>query len=241
MKTPVSLYEFMPYGAPELIESRQAHMLRALGLATALAVAVFGAGGRLATLIPEAPPVLNIPTHHVSRDPSRPPLLQMPEAPAAAPRVRVEPDAGVPLPVPDSKAPPETRVAADPDVLGAAPDATIGAGEVSEATRGTAPEPPLPGIDDYVYVEELPVPVKQIVPAYPEIARDAGVEGLVMVKVLVGKDGRVLDVWLDPKHEIPMLNDAAMSAARKWVFKPAFANGKPVPVWTAIPFNFVLR
>lgn len=71
-------------------------------------------------------------------------------------------------------------------------------------------EPPLPGTDDYVYVEEPPDPVTQIVPPDPEIARDAGVEGLVIVKVPVAKDGHVLDVWLDPKHEIAMLNEAAM-------------------------------
>ncbi len=38
-----------------------------------------------------------------------------------------------------------------------------------------------------------------------------------------------------------MLNDAALAAARLWVFKPALVNNQPVAVWTAIPFSFGLH
>ena len=66
-------------------------------------------------------------------------------------------------------------------------------------------------------------------------------EGLVIVNVLVGKTGRVLDAQLDPKRQVPILNEWALAAARQWVFTPALANGKPVAVWTAIPFHFRLH
>ena len=91
------------------------------------------------------------------------------------------------------------------------------------------------------WVEELPVPVTQVKPTYPSIAQQAGVEGLVVVKALVGKNGRVLDVRLDDRRHVPLLNDVALAAARLWLFTPALANGKPVAVWTAIPFHFRLN
>jgi len=40
---------------------------------------------------------------------------------------------------------------------------------------------------------------------------------------------------------VPLLNDVALAAARRWVFTPALSNGKPVAVWTAIPFHFRLN
>jgi protein TonB len=78
-------------------------------------------------------------------------------------------------------------------------------------------------------------------PDYPDLAREAGVEGLVVVHALIGKDGRVLRVELDPKKNVLMLNAAALEAAMKWKFTPALANGHPVVVWYAIPFKFVLH
>ena len=83
--------------------------------------------------------------------------------------------------------------------------------------------------------------VKRVVPEYPRFAKEAGVEGLVMVKVLVGKDGRVLDARLVEKFQVPMLNAAALEAARQWVFTPGLVTGRPVACWTAIPFRFRLH
>jgi protein TonB len=140
-------------------------------------------------------------------------------------------------------------VAGEPD-LPAAKDEGAGTG------KATAPDVTGPATDDalappdddalpppgaHVWAEQYPEPVATVTPPYPEIARDAGVEGLVIVNVLVGKTGRVLDARLDEKRQVPLLNDAALAAAWNWVFTPALANGKPVAVWTAIPFHFRLH
>jgi protein TonB len=98
-----------------------------------------------------------------------------------------------------------------------------------------------PPPDRWVDVDELPEAITRIEPQYPEIAREAGVSGTVYVRVLVGKDGRVRDALVEPKHSIPMLDEAALEAARRWVFKPAFTNNQPVPVWVAIPMKFSLH
>ena len=78
-------------------------------------------------------------------------------------------------------------------------------------------------------------------PEYPAIAKEAGVSGLVVAHLLVGRDGHVLDVRIDEQHSVLMLNEAAVRAARQWVFKPALANNRPVAVWVAVPFNFRLQ
>jgi len=92
------------------------------------------------------------------------------------------------------------------------------------------------------------MPIKRVDPHYPELARRAGVEGTVWLKVLVGNDGKVKDTKLmslssnlknsgDPVG----LPEAAIEAARQWMFKPAIMKNKPVEVWVSIPFAFKLK
>lgn len=95
-------------------------------------------------------------------------------------------------------------------------------------------EPDLPKFGEYVYVEELAEAITKAQPEYPDIARMMGVEGSVVVHVLVGKDGRVKDARIVKSAE-PMLNRAAERAVRQWVFKPALTGKQPVAVWMAVP------
>lgn len=92
--------------------------------------------------------------------------------------------------------------------------------------------PPIP-------VDELPEPIRKANPEYPDIARDAGVEGTVHVKAKVGVDGRVIRTHVE--KGVPMLNDAAETAVRQWVFKPAMLAGQPVVVWVSVPIAFKLK
>lgn len=89
------------------------------------------------------------------------------------------------------------------------------------------------------YYEEAPVPIVEHRPDYPQIAIDARVEGTVLLQVLVGMDGRVEDVRV--AQSIPLLDEAAVHAARRWVFHPARVSGRPVRVWVALPVRFSLR
>jgi protein TonB len=100
-------------------------------------------------------------------------------------------------------------------------------------------EDELPKFGDYVYVEELPEAITKVNPVYPDLAREAGVDGLVMVQALVGKDGKVKDVRV--VKSIPMLDESAKAAVRQWVFKPALSNNKPVAVWVGVPVKFSLH
>ena len=238
MKAAESLFEFMPYGAPELLQSRRERLANALLLSSLATVAAFFAVGGLARLIVVPPVVIALPSrppHDVTPQPS---WRLPPPAPAPMPHARAPSIAGVPVPAAEPDVPLVRDDGPARDNAATGPDAT---GAPTDDAIAPPAEEALPPLGTHVWAEQYPEPITQFTPAYPEIARQAGVEGLVIVNVLVGKTGRVLDARLDAKRQVPMLNESALAAARLWVFTPAFANGRPVAVWTAIPFNFVLH
>jgi len=96
-----------------------------------------------------------------------------------------------------------------------------------------------PKPDDFIFTEELPQAVLKVVPEYPAIARQAGMEGEVLVRMLVGTDGRVLRA--EVQKGSALFDEEALKAARQWTFTPALTDGKPVMVWVRVPFNFRLH
>ena len=158
------------------------------------------------------------------------------------PQVAVEvpvakPTIGVPVPVPDAEVSPEQTIPTQQE-LSSVPTPTIG----TEGTGGVQiqqdiniEEPP----DDFVLVEKDPVPVKIVQAEYPEIARRAGVEGTVIVKCWVDKEGKVRKVVV-LKSDAEIFNEPAIKAAYQWVFTPALMNNGPVSVWASFPFRFKL-
>jgi len=74
---------------------------------------------------------------------------------------------------------------------------------------------------------------------YPEVARQAGIEGRVTVKVLVGPDGSVIQVGSVSGPDV--FQDEVRDKATNLQFTPGLQNGKPVKVWVTVPFNFKLK
>jgi len=108
--------------------------------------------------------------------------------------------------------------------------------------RDAPPDSSVRGFADVIDVskaEELPSVLRQVAPKYPSDARKSGIEGAVMVQVLVGKDGWVRETLV--ARSIPELDQAAVLAVEQWRFNPARMHGEPVPVWVAVPVNFKLR
>jgi TonB family protein len=82
-----------------------------------------------------------------------------------------------------------------------------------------------------------PVAVRRVEPLYPEAARRNGVRGIVVLQVLVGKDGRVKDAVV--VQGLPYgLGDSALDSIRKWQFRPATRNGEPVDAIFDMTFSF---
>lgn len=89
--------------------------------------------------------------------------------------------------------------------------------------------------------EAMPTVVSQITPAYPELAKKAGVEGLVYLQVQIDKEGRVGEVkTIRCDQPNQGFEEAASEAVKKWTFKPALHNGQPVEATVTIPFMFKL-
>lgn len=120
-----------------------------------------------------------------------------------------------------------------------ASDPEVRTPEAKVPREAPANEDSLPSFNEHPTADEAPEVVTRVPPAYPSEAMKAGVQGTVVVSVLVGKDGLVKDTRVTTS--IPALDAAAQSAVRQWVFKPAKNEGKPVAVWATIPIKFTLR
>ncbi len=80
--------------------------------------------------------------------------------------------------------------------------------------------------------------VKKVDPAYPPLARQARIQGSVILQLVISKSGEVENVQLFSGH--PMLAPAAIDAVRQWKYKPYLLNGEPVEVETRATVNFAL-
>jgi TonB family protein len=84
----------------------------------------------------------------------------------------------------------------------------------------------------------LPLVTHQVVPAYPEAARQMGIEGVVVLSAVVGRDGKIVDVHALQGPDA--LRAAAVDAVRWWQFSPYEMKGVPVEVETRIDVEFRL-
>jgi TonB family protein len=80
--------------------------------------------------------------------------------------------------------------------------------------------------------------LKKVEPIYPELAKRARVQGKVVLMVTVDEQGYVSDARVMEGH--PLLNDAAVSAVKKWRYSPTLLNGAPVPVIATVTIVFNL-
>jgi TonB family protein len=84
-----------------------------------------------------------------------------------------------------------------------------------------------------------PTKVKNVPPEYPELAKTAGVQGVVIIEALIGKEGRVEEAHV--LRSIPLLDQAAVDAVTQWEFTPTLLNGQPVPVIMTMTVQFTLN
>jgi len=80
--------------------------------------------------------------------------------------------------------------------------------------------------------------VTKVAPVYPPLARQARIQGTVVLKAQISKSGDVEDLQLLSGH--PMLAPAAIEAVKQWKYKPYLVNGDPVEVETRVVVNFTL-
>jgi len=86
----------------------------------------------------------------------------------------------------------------------------------------------------------LPYVIKGRPPAYPVDARSKGLMGKVRVKVLISEQGVVKDAFVASSSGHVSLDDAALKGLRRWLFHPAYREGRATTAWVVVPVSFRL-
>src|SRR5438067_1269839 len=121
------------------------------------------------------------------------------------------------------------------------------------ATTATQPSAPLPTASEAPAREDRagvyaavpaggtqPEEVDRVIPRYPPLARRAGIQGPVVVRGIVRRDGTIDNV--EVIKDLPYgLGDAAAGAVRRWRFRPATYRGEPIDVYYTVTVNFRLQ
>lgn len=84
-----------------------------------------------------------------------------------------------------------------------------------------------------------PKKIKNVNPVYPDIAKQARVQGIVILECVISPQGKVSNVTV--LRGVPLLDEAAKEAVRQWVYSPTLLNGVPVPVIMTVTVNFKLN
>jgi protein TonB len=186
-------------------------------------------------MLPRPRTMLQFVEPYVPVVPQPPPVRRAPVAP-------VQPGTtGAPLAAPDVIGV-ETGLAFEPgavETMGL--DGIVGGLGAAEAVLDAPPAPPV--------VPTAPIPVgglikppartKYVVPEYPDIARAARVQGLVIIEAVIGIDGKVEQARVLRSN--PLLEQAALVAVNRWEYTPTLLNGRPTPVIMTVTVHFTLK
>ena len=123
-----------------------------------------------------------------------------------------------------------------------ADDLTLDELDFDDFSNLDAPPPPPSGAKVvFIPYDDPPVAMSPIRPKYPEIAQEAGIEGVVVVQAFIDEKGRVKETLILKGVPNTGLDEAAMEAIRKTKFRPAKQRERAVGVWISIPVNFRLK
>jgi periplasmic protein TonB len=78
----------------------------------------------------------------------------------------------------------------------------------------------------------------RVQPVYPPLARQARIQGSVVLRAVIDRDGKIKNLQVVGGH--PLLVQAAMDAVRQWRYRPYILNELPIEVETQITVNFSL-
>jgi len=174
-----------------------------------------------------------------------------PPPPPPAPKVAVtrptpprpteaeEPKFTAPVDVPEEIRPEE---GIDLGVEGGVPGGVEGGvpgGVVGGVVGGLPEAPPPPQAVRVGGNIKEPKKIKDVRPNYPEIAKQARVQGVVILECTISPQGKVTDYKI--LRGIPLLDQAAIDAVKQWVYTPTLLNGVPVPVIMTVTVNFRLN
>jgi protein TonB len=114
------------------------------------------------------------------------------------------------------------------------------AGGVVGGVIGGIPDAPAPAQPVRVGGDiREPRKLKNVAPEYPERARKAGVEGMVILECVISPAGRVVEVHV--LRSLALLDEPAVAAVKQWIYTPTLMGGVAVPVIMTVTVRFGLK
>ncbi len=165
----------------------------------------------------------------VMAEPEAVPPPPEPPPPPPPPEKKPEPKPK-PKPKPVPKAPPSERAVKAPEPEPPPPQPV----EKPAKPKPAAPAPVLPPRAD---AGQLSNPA----PTYPSLSRRLREEGTVVLEILILADGSVGEIKLKTSSGFKRLDDAAISAIKRWRYQPATQGGKAIDYWYEQPLEFNLH
>lgn len=205
-----------------------------------LAFVILSSTGAAAQLEEDDAPIEVQLANAVEPPPPPPPPPPAEKPKVAAPRPRIASPVDIPDDEPEEKDPTPLQTTAEVEEEEPEPAPAV-------ATTAAPPPPPPPPRPRAIVrkpvrlTEDMPKPVQTVMktPEYPSSAKLAGIEGVVIVKYVVGEDGSVRDakVLKGP----PELTEACLTAVRAWRFQPMVVDGAPLAFVKIARFPFRIR
>jgi len=165
-----------------------------------------------------------------------PPPLNVPEPVAVTPSAAVPapPNVGKIKKVNEEEVPREQTVATQKELKQVIQTQGSGSGTGSASSGDEVPM--------FVPCEKMPGFLDQKKPAYPEMARIAGITGKVFVSVLIGEDGRPVKAKVMKRipADCDVFDAVAIKSVMESKYYPGIQNGNPIKVWFTVPIRFQL-
>ncbi len=171
--------------------------------------------------------------------PPPPPAPKAQVTPRVQPKVVEEPKFTAPIEVPTEIKPEEGLDLGIEGGVAGGVEGGVPGGVVGGVVGGLPDAPPPPQAVRVGGNIKEPKKLKNVPPSYPDIAKQARVQGVVILECTISPQGKVQDVKV--LRGIPLLDQAAIDAVKQWVYTPTLLNGVPVPVIMTVTVNFRLN
>ncbi|MDD2676427.1 MAG: energy transducer TonB [Methylacidiphilaceae bacterium] len=142
-------------------------------------------------------------------------------------------------PTPPPPPPPEEMALPTPEVKPAPPKPQVL--KPRSVARKSSAAPGAPGVPSKGVQMAVPDYLRNPPPPYPASAKSAGHQGRVILRVHVTADGRAESVDLLHSSGYSELDESALTAVRRWRFRPARMGPVAIPINADVPVNFVLK
>jgi protein TonB len=227
---------FQDVVSPRARSNRKWHTLPLSFLVHTFVLAVLIVVPSIATdVLPKPRALLQFETPFVPVVSAPPPVRR------AAPLPASQRTAGTPVIAPDTIGAEPGIVFQSADVDTSGIDSLFGGIDVGQIPVDAPPQSPITAPDPIPVGGNIkpPARTKYVMPEYPDIARAARVQGVVIIEAIIGTDGKVELARVLRSN--PLLEQAALAAVRAWEYTPTLLNGRPTPVIMTVTVQFSLK